>query len=90
MEITMDELIVRFRRLQDGHRVDSGYNRGVSDCIRVLLEIGENEGCECWCDRQQEVGNADRRVSEISSFKAFNRLPLQFTTNQFIVAKIEP
>ena len=45
MEITIDDLILRFRKLQEGHRADSGYNRGVSDCIRVLLEIGENEGC---------------------------------------------
>ena len=51
MDITIDELILRFRKLQECHRVDSGYNRGVSDCIRVLLEIGENEGCECGCDR---------------------------------------
>lgn len=52
MEITIDELIVRFRRLQEGHRVDSGYNRGVSDCIRVLLELGEDCGCNdgCGCD----------------------------------------
>lgn len=36
-----------------------------------------------WMDRRD-------RVSEISPFKAFDRLPLQSVTNQFIVAKIEP
>ena len=56
MEITIDELIIRFRELQQsamkrGYTQSGGYNRGVSDCIRVLLEIGENEGCECGCDR---------------------------------------
>ena len=49
MEITIDELILRFRKLQEGHRADSGYNRGVSDCIRVLLELGEDCGCENGC-----------------------------------------
>lgn len=32
------DLINRFRKLQDGHRVDGGYYRGVSACLRVLLE----------------------------------------------------
>ena len=49
MGITMDDLIVRFRKLQEGHRADSGYNRGVSDCIRVLLELSEDCGCENGC-----------------------------------------
>ena len=48
MKIDIDELIVKFRRLQEGHRADSGYNRGVSDCIRLLLEVDEHDdGCGC-------------------------------------------
>lgn len=51
MEINIDDLVCRYRHLQKDHRVDSGYNRGVTDCIRILMEIGEqdNEGGGC-CD----------------------------------------
>lgn len=34
----INDLIVKYRQLQNGHRVDSGYNRGVTDCIRILAE----------------------------------------------------
>ena len=57
MEITIDDLIIRFRELQQnamkrGYTQNGGYNRGVSDCIRVLLELGEDCGCNdgCGCD----------------------------------------
>ena len=47
IEIDPDELIVKYRKLQEGHRADSGYNRGVRDCIRVILEEMEDDTCGC-------------------------------------------
>lgn len=41
--MTVEDLIQRFRELQNGHRVDSGFNRGVTACIRVLMEEWEGQ-----------------------------------------------
>jgi hypothetical protein len=49
MLVDTDVIIKRFRRLQHDHRVDGGFYRGVSACIRDLIEMGEldNEGGGC-------------------------------------------
>jgi hypothetical protein len=41
------ELIRKFREVQNGHRVDGGFYRGVSACLRIVLneyEIPEPPG----------------------------------------------
>lgn len=41
--MTVEDLIQRFRELQKGHRVDSGFVRGVTACIRVLMDEWEGQ-----------------------------------------------
>ena len=57
MEITLEELTKQFRKLQNGHRYDGGYYRGVTDCIRVINNLAEGrdvlDGVRmCWEERK--------------------------------------